>query len=111
MSTDTFEGKVDQVVGKAKQGIGEAVGNQELANSGAADQVKGNAKEAWGNVKDTASDVHSDAQARTDARASETHVNAEDKAHDLREKVTSAAENLKNTITGKTDEVRERNNY
>lgn len=44
MSNETVSGKFDQLVGKAKQGIGEAVGNQDLANSGAADQVKGNAK-------------------------------------------------------------------
>ena len=109
MSTDTVSGKFDQLVGKAKQGIGETTGDQELANSGAADQVKGNAKEAWGNVKDAASDVHDNAQAHANARTAETHTDASNDAHDLRNKVTSFAENLKDKITGKTDEVRERN--
>ena len=111
MSTDTFEGKFDQVTGKLKQGLGEAVGNQELANSGAAEQVKGNAKEAWGNVKDTASDVSADSRANTSVRADEARPGAHDTAHDLRSKITSAAEHLKNSITGKTDEIREEHKY
>ncbi len=103
MSTDTVSGKFDQVVGKAKQGIGEATGNQELANSGAADQVKGNAKEAWGNVKDTASDVRQQRPATQPASrdaAKHRHARSPRQAH-------LAAENLKDKITGKTDEVRD----
>ena len=40
MNRDTAEGKFDQVKGKMKQSVGEAFGNDKLANSGAADQVK-----------------------------------------------------------------------
>ena len=41
MNTDKVEGKFDQVAGKIKQSVGEAVGNDRLANSGVADQIKG----------------------------------------------------------------------
>ncbi len=40
-----YAGKFDQTVGKAKEKLGDAVGNQKLANQGVADQVKGAAKE------------------------------------------------------------------
>ena len=52
MNTDQVSGKFDQVKGKVKQGVGEAVGNQKLANEGVVDQVKGSAREVYGNVKD-----------------------------------------------------------
>jgi len=52
MNTEQLSGKFDQAKGKVKQGIGEAVGNQKLANEGVVDQVKGSAKEVYGNVKD-----------------------------------------------------------
>ena len=41
MNKDQVTGKVEQAAGKIKQGVGEAVGNQNLANQGVADQVKG----------------------------------------------------------------------
>ncbi|WP_058188841.1 CsbD family protein [Terracidiphilus gabretensis] len=58
MNTDQVKGKAEQVVGKIKQGTGQAVGNDKLANSGVADQVKGAARETWGNVKDAAQSEH-----------------------------------------------------
>ncbi len=45
---------MEQVAGRVKQGVGETLGNQKLANQGVADQVKGAAKETWGNAKDAA---------------------------------------------------------
>ena len=101
MNESNVSGKFDQVVGKIKQGVGEATGNQNLANSGAADQVKGNVKEAWGDVKDTAND------ARDKARA---NAQAEQNAHNTRESVTSTSEDTKNSIKGKLDEFRRDHN-
>ena len=63
MNRDTVEGKFDQLKGKAKQSIGEALGNDKLANSGTVDQVKGAAKEVWGNAKDTFHAVAGEAHA------------------------------------------------
>ena len=99
MNTEKVEGKFDQVAGKIKQGVGEAVGNQKLANAGAAVQVKGVAKETWGNAKDTAATVHEDNRSRAAAKT-------EDTAHNLREKVTTTAQNVKNTVNEKLDDIK-----
>ena len=69
MNSDQVKGKAEQVVGKIKQGAGQAVGNDKLANSGVADQVKGAARETWGNVKDAAHSEH-----KHDADRARDHV-------------------------------------
>jgi uncharacterized protein YjbJ (UPF0337 family) len=99
MNTEKVEGKFDQVAGKIKQGVGEAVGNQKLANAGAAEQIKGAAKETWGNAKDTAAAVHEDNRSRAAAEG-------EDTAHHLREKITTTAQNVKNTVNEKLDNIK-----
>jgi uncharacterized protein YjbJ (UPF0337 family) len=104
MNKDTVAGKAEQVAGKVKQAFGEAVGNQKVANSGAAEQIKGTARETWGKTKDTAQDV-ADSQ-RADAQAT-----GEVKAHNLREKVTTTAQNIKNDISAKLDDVKERHTH
>jgi uncharacterized protein YjbJ (UPF0337 family) len=93
MNKETVSGKFDQVTGKIKQSVGEAVGNEKLANEGAVEQVKGVAKETWGRIKDTANDVADSKQ-------------AEAKGHDIREKITSTAQQVKENITGKLDEIK-----
>jgi uncharacterized protein YjbJ (UPF0337 family) len=95
MNRDTTEGKLDQLKGKVKQSVGEAVGNDKLANSGTADQVKGAAKEAWGNAKDAVKAVSGDA-----------HAHAESHGHDVREKITSTAQNVKNATNEKAEEIK-----
>jgi uncharacterized protein YjbJ (UPF0337 family) len=80
-----------------KQATGEAVGNDRLANSGTADQVKGAAKEAWGHTKDAAN-AHSTATAN-DTRTGTT-------AHDVREKITSTAQNVKESVKNKADDFK-----
>jgi uncharacterized protein YjbJ (UPF0337 family) len=73
-------GKVEQAVGKAKQSVGEALGNDKLANQGVADQAKGAAKQTWGNAKDAAKQVQ------------HPHQNvATDKAHERRNKISQSA--------------------
>src|SRR5277367_5210567 len=75
MNKDQVTGKVEQVAGRVKQGVGETVGNQKLANQGVADQVKGAARETWGNVKDAAAvtaDRHqTEAEHKADAARAE----------------------------------------
>ncbi len=63
-TADKIKGTVNEYAGKAKQGIGEAVGSEKLQGEGAiqegkghAQQAVGNAKEAVKNVADKASDV------------------------------------------------------
>ena len=70
MDKDQVAGKFDQTVGKAKEKLGDAVGNQKLANQGVADQVKGAAKETWGNVKDAAHTTQDRHAAETEDSAS-----------------------------------------
>jgi uncharacterized protein YjbJ (UPF0337 family) len=97
MNTEKVEGKFDQVAGKIKQSVGEAVGNQKLANSGVADQVKGAAKETWGHAKDAAGAVHNDPT---------TKAKAENTAHNVRESITDTARNVRDKVSHKMDEVR-----
>ncbi len=92
MNKSNVSGKLDQAVGSVKQAVGEAVGNEKLANKGAAQQVKGEVKETWGNVKDSANEAHATAQTKAHADG-----------HDLRDKVTTAAENAKRSVSEKLD--------
>jgi uncharacterized protein YjbJ (UPF0337 family) len=90
MDKDRVSGKFEQGVGKAKEKIGEAVGNQKLANQGVADQVKGAAKETWGNAKDAARTTH------------------EESANADREHVTSKVSEMKKKANAKIDAFKER---
>jgi uncharacterized protein YjbJ (UPF0337 family) len=105
MNRDTAAGKLDQLKGKAKQSVGEALGNQRLANSGAADQVMGAVQEAWGNAKDAAHAIADDARAHCATQHSEARQNTADTAHDVRERITSTAQNVKNAISAKAEEI------
>jgi len=89
MNEDQVSGKTDQVKGKVKQGVGEAVGNKEMANRGVADQVKGNAKEAWGNVKDAA------------------NQNAAEESHETRQAIADKAKHVKDRVNEKIDAAKE----
>ncbi len=104
MNEDNAGGKFDQLKGKIKQGVGEAFGNDKLANEGAADQVKGNAKEAWGNVKDKASDLHNSTVAGT--TTSTTKSDAERTGDHARDNVTSTAERAKDSINRGLDHLK-----
>jgi uncharacterized protein YjbJ (UPF0337 family) len=106
MNTEKVEGKFDQVAGKVKQGIGEAVGNQKLANAGAAEQIKGAAKETWGNAKDTANVVREDNRARASAEGKDLKYRAEDSAHNARNKATNTAQNIKDKVNEKLDDMK-----
>jgi uncharacterized protein YjbJ (UPF0337 family) len=106
MNTEKVQGKFDQVAGKIKQGVGEAVGNQKLANAGAAEQIKGVAKETWGNAKDTAAVVHDDNATKVAAQRDDLKYRAETSAHNLREKIVDTAHNAKDKVNQKLDEIK-----
>jgi uncharacterized protein YjbJ (UPF0337 family) len=57
-------GKVDEVKGKAKQGIGRATDDPGLQGEGMLDEAKGKVKQAYGDVKDAIKD--SDKKAGSD---------------------------------------------
>jgi uncharacterized protein YjbJ (UPF0337 family) len=106
MNTEKVEGKFDQVAGKIKQGVGESVGNQKLANAGAAEQIKGAAKETWGNAKDTANVVREDNRARATAESDDLKYRTDNSAHNLRDRATNTAQNVKDRVNEKLDDMK-----
>ena len=106
MNKQTVEGKFDQVVGKVKEKVGEATGNQKLANSGVAEQIKGSARETWGKTKDAASAIRDDKGAEAQVEGSDFKHRAEEKAHEVREHVSATAQNIKNKINEKLDDIK-----
>jgi len=108
MNKSTASGKFDQMKGKMKQGIGEAMHDDRMANSGAMDQVKGHAKEAWGNTKDAAESASRDASDRAAADRARTDERMHDEKHDMRDKVTSVARDAKEAISDRADDFKRR---
>ncbi len=54
---DKVEGKVDELKGKAKEGIGDLTDDEQTESEGKADQVKGKAKGVKGDIKDAGEKV------------------------------------------------------
>jgi uncharacterized protein YjbJ (UPF0337 family) len=54
---DKLGNKVEEWKGDAKETVGDATGNESLANEGRGDQLSANAKQAGEHVKDAARDV------------------------------------------------------
>ncbi len=52
MEKEHVTGKVDELKGKAKQGVGSATGDTELQTEGVIDEGKGKIKQAFGDLKD-----------------------------------------------------------
>jgi uncharacterized protein YjbJ (UPF0337 family) len=50
-TTDKASGLANEIIGKAKQGIGSVVGSDKLQAEGAAQEVKGEAQKAVGDTK------------------------------------------------------------
>jgi len=51
-TTDKIKGTANEAIGKAKQGIGEAVGSERLQGEGALQEAKGHAQKAVGDAKE-----------------------------------------------------------
>jgi len=97
MNKDQVEGKVEQTVGKVKRSVGEAIGNQDLANHGLVDQAKGAAKETWGDAKDAAKQVH------------EAHKkDAAEKSNEVRDRVSANLDQAKEKVKGKIEDFKQR---
>jgi uncharacterized protein YjbJ (UPF0337 family) len=95
MDKNRVTGKIDQGVGKVKEKVGEAVGNQKLANQGAADQVKGAAKETWGNAKDAARTTHDRHVAETEESTNANRVHLTDKVAEIKKKANAKIDDFK----------------
>ncbi len=109
MNNDTVSGKFDQLKGQVKQGVGEAIGNDRLANEGTADRVKGAAKEAWGNTKDAATAVADRAQTNADDRNAMSSTRTADTTHNVRESIANTAQNVKDSINQHAEHVKHDN--
>jgi uncharacterized protein YjbJ (UPF0337 family) len=95
MDKDQVSGKFDQTIGKAKEKLGDAVGNEKLANQGVADQVKGAAKETWGNAKDAARTTHDRHVAETEGSASVNRERFTDKVAEMKKKANDKIDDFK----------------
>jgi len=56
-TTDKVKGKANEEIGKAKQGIGEAVGSDRMQGEGAVQEVKGKGQQALGDAKEATRDA------------------------------------------------------
>ena len=87
MNKGQVSGKVETIAGRVKQAVGEAAGNQNLANEGVVDQAKGAARETWGKGKEAAS------------KTTKLHQDkAKCQADTARAKVRDAVERAKNKV-------------
>jgi len=51
-TTDKIKGTANEVIGKAKQGIGEATGSEQLQGEGVIQEAKGHGQKAMGDAKE-----------------------------------------------------------
>jgi len=56
-TSDKISGMANEAVGKVKQGVGSATGNDKLRAEGAAQEVKGEVQQATGKAKDAVKNV------------------------------------------------------
>lgn len=62
-TADKIKGNANEAIGKAKQGIGEAVGSDRLQGEGVVQELKGKGQKALGDVKQGTKDAVNDAAA------------------------------------------------
>jgi uncharacterized protein YjbJ (UPF0337 family) len=56
-TADKIKGNANEAIGKAKQGIGEAVGSDRLQGEGAIQEAKGHGQKAVGDAKQATKDA------------------------------------------------------
>lgn len=56
-TTDKIKGAANQVGGKVKEGVGKAIGNEQMEVEGLAQQVKGKTQQKVGQAKETIKDL------------------------------------------------------
>ena len=61
MEKEHVTGKVDELKGKVKQGVGKATNDPKLQGEGVLDEAKGNVKQTFGDVKKTIKDTDKEA--------------------------------------------------
>ncbi|MBR1197031.1 CsbD family protein [Bradyrhizobium sp. AUGA SZCCT0240] len=56
-TADKLKGTANEAIGKAKQGIGEATGSEQLQGEGVIQEVKGKGQKAMGDTKEAAKEA------------------------------------------------------
>ena len=56
-TSDKVKGATNEAIGKAKQGVGEAVGSDRLQGEGTMQEIKGKGQKAVGDVKQATKDA------------------------------------------------------
>jgi uncharacterized protein YjbJ (UPF0337 family) len=56
-TADKVKGATNEAIGKAKQGVGEAVGSDRLQGEGVIQEAKGHGQKALGDTKEAAKDA------------------------------------------------------
>ena len=56
-TADKVKGATNEAIGKAKQGVGEAVGSDRLQGEGAIQEIKGKGQQALGDAKEATKDA------------------------------------------------------
>jgi uncharacterized protein YjbJ (UPF0337 family) len=56
-TTDKIKGAANEAIGKAKQGIGNATGNERLEGEGVIQEVKGKGQQTLGDAKEATKDA------------------------------------------------------
>jgi len=56
-TADKVKGATNEAIGKAKQGVGEAVGSDRLQGEGVIQETKGKGQQALGDAKDAVKDA------------------------------------------------------
>ena len=56
-TADKVKGNANEAMGKAKQGVGEAVGSDRLQGEGAAQELKGKGQKTLGDAKEATKDA------------------------------------------------------
>ena len=89
MNKDEITGKIEQVVGKTKQGVGEAVGSDKLANEGVAEQVTGAAKEIQDFRKEAATEKMDEKRGQISQAVTDAKKKAKEKIDEFKERHTA----------------------
>ncbi|MEU5155973.1 CsbD family protein [Glycomyces sp. NPDC021274] len=61
---DKAKDKAEQLIGSAKEKLGDATDNEKLANEGRGEELKGKAKEEWHDLSEKGDDKLHDAKER-----------------------------------------------
>ena len=82
-TADKVKGATNEAIGKAKQGVGEAVGSDRLQGEGAVQEIKGKGQKAVGDAKEATKDAVNKAAAAANKKSligAERYSNGKDRS-------------------------------